>query len=509
MKLLFVIGLTAALTLFGSPTLQRDRLATFQRENVLGTSFEMKVAAPTRQVAEQAEAAALAEISREASILSSWDKQSEFNRWMQTRGTAVPVSAELFEVLRLFESWGNRTTGALNPAAEVATQIWKKAAAAGKPPSGAELADAVREMSARHWKLDPGARTATHLDSAPLAMNSFVKSYIMDRAVKAAMDTAGVSAVVLNIGGDLVIRGTWTEPVSLADPRSDAENDTPTARLLVKDRAVATSGNYRRGFDIGGRHYSHIIDPRTGSTAEEILSATVVSPRPADAGAMATAFCVLTPEESRRVAAGSPGTDFLLITRSGRRIASAGWSGYEVAAPAAGMTLAAKPAAAAAAPQASGAANDGNYELTVNVELAQLGGFARRPYLAVWIEDKDKFPVRTIALWYQKERWLPDLHAWYRDDRVRAMAEGKDITSSVASATRPAGKYTLKWDGKDNAGKPVKPGKYTLCIEAAREHGTYQIIRQEVDLNGSPMKLDLPGNQEISSASLDYHKAVR
>jgi hypothetical protein len=44
----------------------------------------------------------------------------------------------------------------------------------------------------------------------------------------------------------------------------------------------------------------------------------------------------------------------------------------------------------------------------------------------------------------------------------------------VATATRPAGKYTLKWDGKDNAGKPVKPGKYTVILEAAREHGTYQ-----------------------------------
>jgi thiamine biosynthesis lipoprotein len=314
---------------------------------------------------------------------------------------------------------------------------------------------------------------------------------------------------VLNIGGDLVVRGAWTEPVGVVDPRSDAENDTPADRLLIKDRAVATSGNYRRGFEIGGRHYSHIIDPRTGATAEEIVSATVISPRPADAGAMATAFCVLAPEESRRVAESTPGTDFLLITRGGKRIASAGWSRYETSPAATAMSFAAKPVATAAAPQSGGAANDGSYELTVNVELAQLGGFARRPYLAVWIEDKDKFPVRTIALWYQKERWLPDLRAWYRDDRMRAMAAGNDITSSVASATRPAGKYSLKWDGKDNAGKPVKAGKYTVCIDAAREHGTYQIIRQEVELNSTPRKIDLPGNQEISNASLDYHKAVR
>jgi hypothetical protein len=129
--------------------------------------------------------------------------------------------------------------------------------------------------------------------------------------------------------------------------------------------------------------------------------------------------------------------------------------------------------------------------------------------VAVWIEDKDKFPVRTLALWYQKERWLPDLRGWYRDDRMRAMAEGADITASVASATRPPGRYTLKWDGRDNAGRPVKPGSYMVCIEAAREHGTYQIIRQEMDFTSAPKKIDLPGNQEIAGASLDYHKAAR
>ena len=81
-------------------------------------------------------------------------------------------------------------------------------------------------------------------------------------------------------------------------------------------------------------------------------------------------------------------------------------------------------------------------------------------------------------------------------------------SSSVpsASATRAPGRYTLKWDGRDNQGKPVKAGTYTVCIEAAREHGTYQIIRQDIALSGVPKQLTVPGNVEIASASLDYHK---
>lgn len=149
-------------------------------------------------------------------------------------------------------------------------------------------------------------------------------------------------------------------------------------------------------------------------------------------------------------------------------------------------------------------------ELTIHIELAQINDArARRPYLAAWIEDKDKFPVRTLALWYQKPRWLPDLKTWYRDDRLRQMAEGSDLTASLSSATRPAGKYSLKWDGKDNAGKFVKPGKYRVMIEAAREHGTYQLLQEELDFSGAPKQLDLPGGTEIAAASLDYHKTSK
>jgi len=311
--------------------------------------------------------------------------------------------------------------------------------------------------------------------------------------------------VVMNIGGDLVIRGAHAEMVHIAVPRSDFENGDPVAQLQVRDRAVATSGNYRRGVDIGGRHYSHIVDPRTGLTAEEVLSATVVAPRPSDAGALATAFCILTSEQSAALAASIPGTEYLLLTRQGGRIQSAGWKQFEIQNTAT-LALAAKPAAPFTPAPAAGTW-DPNFELAVNLEIAQTTGNARRPYVAVWIEDKDKFPVRTIALWYQKERWLPELKAWYRDDRMRAMAEGNDLTASIASATRSPGKYALKWDGKDNAGKLVKAGTYTVCIEAAREHGTYQIIRQEVDFNGTPKQIQLPANQEIGSASLNYYKA--
>src|ERR1035438_123238 len=103
-----------------------------------------------------------------------------------------------------------------------------------------------------------------------------------------------------------------------------------------------------------------------------------------------------------------------------------------------------------------------------------------------------------LALWYQKARYLEDLRTWSR------YAQGANSSGSVSSATRSPGKYTLKWDGKDSRGNPVKTGPYFVNIEAAREHGTYQLMRQEMDFSGTPREIPLSGNTEIASATLDY-----
>jgi thiamine biosynthesis lipoprotein len=455
-------------------------------ENVLGTSMELKVLAGSAKEASMAEAAATKEIARLQNILSAYDVHSEFSAWLRTSHEAVRVSPELFEVLGLFDRWRIASGGALDASAEVITKLWKQAAAQQRIPTAPELAAAVAQIREVHWALDPVAHTATHLSDAPLMLNSFAKSYIIKRAADAAMATGNVRAVVVNIGGDLVIAGDLKETVQISDPKADAENDPPIDQLALASRAVATSGNYRRGELIAGHWYSHIVDPRTGQPADAVISATVVSPSATDAGALATTFNVLSPAESVQLAATLPGVDYLIVTRDGRRIESPGWKALETA-----------PAPAPAAEP---------FELLVSVEInLQKEGFAKRPYVAVWVEDEEHVPVKTIALWHGSDRYIPELKSWYL--KYRELYNGNlEFNPSVTSATRSAGKYTVRWGGLDDHGNPVKPGKYIIKIEAAREHGTYQLMRQEITCDDTPKKIDLPGNIEIASASLDYSK---
>ena len=129
-----------------------------------------------------------------------------------------------------------------------------------------------------------------------------------------------------------------------------------------------------------------------------------------------------------------------------------------------------------------------------------------RPYVAVWIEDANGHPVRTIALWFNKFRFLHELQTWYSDQLLYRTDGAQNFANSISSATRPPGTYTLNWDGKDDAGNPVKPGKYRVFLEVSREHGTRQLMRQDMDFTGTPKRVDLPGGIEIASAYFDYHK---
>jgi thiamine biosynthesis lipoprotein ApbE len=485
----------AAAMLFTLPALaatampDRDRVFVSSYENILGTSLDLKIFAPSQAAADRTETALLDEIDRQARILSAWDRNSEFTSWFATSRAPIAVSPELFQVLSLFDRWRVETNGALDAASEAVVQLWKSAAAQHRIPTAAEIAAVVASVHQSHWALDARSHTAAHLTNTPLALNSFTKSFIMDRAVNAGLTAAPVSAIVLNVGGDIVVRGSHTERIEIADPRADAENGKRLDTISVRDRAVATSGNYRRGVDIDGRHFSHIVDPRTGQPADEIISSTVVARDPSEAGALATAFSVMTPDESRRLAESLGNVEYLLLNKQGARMESPGWHNL--------IAAAYTPEPASPEPVADDA-NWNSMELIVNIELAVIQSpRVHRPYVAVWIEDEAKAPVRTVTLWSEKPKYLSDLKAWY--------AAQADL-ASIASATRSPGKYSVKWDGKDNKGNFVKPGQYTVCIEAAREHGTYQIIRQPMEFNGKPLQINLSGNTEISAASLDYRK---
>jgi thiamine biosynthesis lipoprotein ApbE len=489
----------------------------FFHENVLGTSCELRVRADSEEAARRAEAMVLGQVDRLAAIFSGYDAASEFRRWQAVTGRPVRVSSELFEVLRASDDWRIRSGGAFDPRVEALSALWADSARHDRLPSAGETTAARALMSPPAWRLDGLAGTAEHLSACPLSLSAIAKGYIVERASEAALAegrSRGVLGLLLNIGGDLRVCGDWTRTIGLAQPRGDSESTGPLLQIAVRARSVATSGSAQRGFDIQGRHYSHLFDPRSGLPAETTRAATVIAPSGTDADALATIFNVLAPAESLRLADSLPDVACLIVASDGQVIRNDRWPRYETRREAdVAIALAQKQEQEKEKPAGPRPAWNPDFDLLVSFEINRPGGDSgryRRPYVAIWVEDADGFPVRTLLLWVQAggpgPRWIPELRRWYRGDQARRLVEDTSLVDTIARPTRLPGKYQVIWDGRDDSGRRVGAGAYTVAIEAAREHGTYQIIRQPVTLASDPFVEELKGNVEIKSATIAYRR---
>lgn len=140
-------------------------------------------------------------------------------------------------------------------------------------------------------------------------------------------------------------------------------------------------------------------------------------------------------------------------------------------------------------------------KLDITFEFAGNGFRYRPPYVAVWLENAQGLPVRTLAVWFEQSRkgmrWLNELKRWYRSN---------ELTEAVSGPTRMPGRYTLSWDGKDDKGNLVSQGDYYVCVELVREHGPYELFREKVTLAQTPFKKSYNVAAELKEVSLSYER---
>lgn len=397
----------------------------FHHDHVLGTSLELVVVASCSAEADEAERALFREIERLRQVLSTYDAKTEISRLNASQGT-FRCSQDLFAVLSAYDCWSARTGGAIS------------AALSPGEPVRVNYRDGI---------------VSRRLRAGLLNVDALGKAYILDRAALAARRAHGVTAVLLNIGGDVVVSGAEPRRIGIADPACPHENGALLGCVTLKNGAVATSGGYERQVAIGGRSFSHIRDPRTGEPADSGRSATVIARDSVTANALSTALCVLEPSEGLRLVGRTPNAECLLITADGTEYHSPGFPGYRLR----GLRPVSTPAGWPA-----------GYAVSITLTLKMTENRPmRRPYVAIWAEDSKGNCVRTIALWTSaRNRWLPDLHAWYA-------ANHQSEPESVSRATRPPGRYRLAWDGLDDRGRPVPAGTYRITVETNRQDGDY------------------------------------
>ncbi|MCU1344177.1 MAG: uncharacterized protein JWL70_443 [Acidimicrobiia bacterium] len=236
------------------------------------------------------------------------------------------------------------------------------------------------------------------------------------------------------------------------------------------------------------------------SQEASIPSVNVTSSDPLPEGPPGSRFAQVSRRAFLRGAAIAAGTGVVVLAgcSSNNDSAKLGAS----TASAAGATGASAPPSSAAQPKA-GPALPAAAALTVAFTYtpASTGGRVNNPYVAVWLEDSSGNLVDALGVFYKAGRdskYLSELTRWSSQQNTDT------ALTAVSSATRTPGAYSMVWKGNDIRGARATAGTYFVCIEAAREHGPYSLIRQSMTLGDAPATAALNSNGELSGASADY-----
>jgi thiamine biosynthesis lipoprotein len=259
----------------------------------MGVAWTLKALAPDGLADATLRGAVQAVVDAVVAQMSDWEPHSDLSRFNRApAGEWVRLPDDLLRVLSIGLKLAEESGGAFDPTIGGLVELWGfgPAGAVERPPSHEALA-AVR-AGWRELRLDGGR--AFQPGGLSLDLSGIAQGFGVDRAAR-AVESLGVRDYLIEIGGEL--RG--------AGVKGDGEPwwveiETPPGAALapvvvaLHGLSIATSGDWRRGFEADGRRYSHTLDPRTRAPVpEEVASVSVLHPDCVQADALCTALAVL------------------------------------------------------------------------------------------------------------------------------------------------------------------------------------------------------------------------
>jgi thiamine biosynthesis lipoprotein len=267
-----------------------------QAMKLMGNHFEITVVAGDEAWADLAVGAAIREIQRIERLLTTFSDDSETAMINAHAGMLpVTVSAEMFGLIERSIRISKLTRGAFDITyGSIDKRLWNFDPSIASLPDAEMARKMIRLIDYRKIELDRRDQTVYLPEKGMrIGFGGIGKGYAAEMA-KIVLRQMGVTSGVVNASGDLVTWGyqpdgePWT--VGVVNPNAAGR---VFSCMNITDMAVATSGNYEKFAIIGGKRYSHTIDPRTGLPVTGIKSVTIVCPNAEIADAMATPVMIM------------------------------------------------------------------------------------------------------------------------------------------------------------------------------------------------------------------------
>lgn len=290
-------------------------LASTRRDTrvLMGTRVDLVL--PEAPGAEAAIDAAWAEMQRLERLMSRYRAESLVSALHRQAGQgAVDAPPELLTVLRRAAELSERTRGDFDISVG-AYDGWSFDPAAPRRPSAQELQEERRLVNHRDVRIE-GARVRLARAGMRIDLGGVAKLPILQAGMQ-VLERHGIRHAMINGGGDVLTRGQlhgqeWR--VGLRDPRAP---EKLLGVVTLRDGCVASSGDYERRFEQGGRHYHHVLDPRTGWPTQGVRGVVLVARDTATVNGIGAAAMVSGPARGLDLVASLPGVDSLLVDASG------------------------------------------------------------------------------------------------------------------------------------------------------------------------------------------------
>jgi thiamine biosynthesis lipoprotein len=310
----FLIGITAGCNF------QKEML--FSGET-MGTTYHVKVVTSLFHSAGSLQSQIderLREVNRSMSTFQPDSEISRFNA-LKNAGDALAVSNDFFKVMETAKRLYRITGGALDGTVMPLVDLWGFGpdGFTGKVPDKTDIEHCLESVGFSGIELKQGKLLVKSRAGIQLDLAAIAKGYGVD-ALTALLLARGYDNFLVEVGGEVFAEGVRKDGkkwrVGINRPREDAAFNDVYHVVALAGKAMATSGDYRNFFDVSGRHYSHIIDPRTGyPVTNGVVSASVVADNCTLADGLATAMMVMGPEKAVALADQMEGVSCLVVVR--------------------------------------------------------------------------------------------------------------------------------------------------------------------------------------------------
>lgn len=257
---------------------------------------------------------------------------SEISKINNEPKVPINVSEDTFDLIEQGLYFGTISNGLFDISIGPLVDLWRINEENPRVPSQSDINSTKLKVDYRNISLDSENKTISIPNGTSLDMGAIAKGFITDKLVSVLREK-NVSSALLNLGGNLYLHGSkpdgslWT--VGIRNPFGLQGDYIGT--VLVKDMSVVTSGIYERFFEVDGKRYHHILNPKTGYPEDnELASVSVLSPSSTKCDGLSTTCFLLGLHDGMKLIEELDNVEAIMVTRDKQIYLSSGIKNGEI-----------------------------------------------------------------------------------------------------------------------------------------------------------------------------------